>query len=81
MLSKEEIENKIEQLERDKVAYLEVDDKAAARRKEKQIQQLEQQLKLFDLDKIKRELKIYKEVIRNYPEIANKIRIRLQEEN
>lgn len=79
MLNKEEIENKIQQLERDKTGYLEINDKAGVRRKEKQIEELERQLKLFDIEKIKKELEIYKEVVKDYPEITNRIKIKKQE--
>lgn len=64
MLSKEEIENKIEQLERDRIGYLEVDNKVAARRKQKQIEELEMQLKLLDFKDIEQDLELYKKFIR-----------------
>jgi len=82
MLSKEEIEKikeQIEQLEKDKIGYLEIDDKAGARRKAKRIEELEMQLELDELDKIKQELQIHKEVIRNYPSVQNEIKRRLLE--
>lgn len=79
MLSKEEIYNKIEQLEKDKIGYLEIDDKAGARRKAKQIEVLEMQLKLYKTGKIEKELRTYKEVVRDYPALQNEIQRRLDD--
>lgn len=73
-MNKDEIENKIEQLEKEVINYLEVDDKAGARRIKKKIEKLEMQLQLLDLNKIKRELKAYKEVLRNYPELQKEVK-------
>lgn len=64
MLSRNEILDKIEQLEKDKMGYLEVNDKAGARRREKQIRDLENQLELLELKDIKEDLKLYKKFIK-----------------
>ena len=63
-MDKEEIENKIQQLEKDRVGYLEADDKAGARRKEKQIKSLQDKLEIINLKEIKEDLELYKKFIR-----------------
>lgn len=73
------LEEKIHELERKKIAYLEVDDKAGARRVQKQIDKIELEKELLDLSKIKKELKIYKEVVRNYPSVSLEISKKLAE--
>lgn len=73
------LEEKIYELEKKKIAYLEVDDKAGARRIQKQIDKIELEEELSNLDKIKKELKIYKEVIRNYPSVSLEINKKLKE--
>ena len=64
-------------LESKKMAYLEVNDKAGARRIARQIEQIELQIDIYNYKKIKQELDIYKKVVRNYPglqlEIKNKL--------
>lgn len=73
----DELYDKLEMLESKKMAYLEVDDKAGARRIAKQIEQVELQIKISNYNKIKQELAIYKKVVSNYPglqlEIKNKL--------
>ena len=73
----DELYDKIEMLERKKMEYLEIDDKAGARRISKQIEQIELQITVSDYNKIKQELKIYKKAVSNYPglqlEIKNKL--------
>lgn len=73
------LEEKIYELEKKKIAYLEVDDKAGARRIQKQIDKIELEEELLNLDKIKNELKIYKEVVRNYPSVSLEIDRKLKE--
>lgn len=73
------LEEKIYELEKKKIAYLEVDDKAGARRVQKQIDKIELEKELLDLGKIKKELKIYKEVVRNYPSVSLEISKKLTE--
>lgn len=53
----------IAKLEREKMGYLEVEDTAGVKRKEKKIAELEEKLELIDLRKIKAELKNYKDFI------------------
>ena len=74
------LEEKIYELEKNKMAYLEVNDKAGARRIQKQIDKIELERELLDLYKIKKELKIYKEVVRNYPSVSLEISKRISEE-
>lgn len=73
----DELYNKLEMLESKKIAYLEVDDKAGARRIAKQIEQVELQIEISNYNKIKQELAIYKKAVSNYPglqlEIKNKL--------
>lgn len=64
MLSKNEILDKIEQLEKDKIGYLEANNKTGARRREKQIRDLENQLELLELKDIEKDLKLYKKFIK-----------------
>ena len=77
----EEKRNKIENLERERIAYLEVDDKAGARRKQKQIRELEFEIESFEIQKVKEELKAYKKVVREYPEIQRRVKALLSEED
>lgn len=77
----EEKRNKIENLERERIAYLEVDDKVGARRKQKQIEKLELELELFELAKIKNELKVYKKVVSKYPGVKMQIKELLESED
>jgi len=74
------LEEKIYELERKKMAYLEVDDKAGARRIQKQIDKIELEKEVLNLNKIKKELKIYKDVVRNYPSVSLEIDRKLAEE-
>ena len=77
MKKTDELYNKLEMLESKKMAYLEVDDKAGARRIAKQIEQVELQIEISNYNKIKQELAIYKKAVSNYPglqlEIKNKL--------
>lgn len=73
------LEEKIYELENKKIVYLEVDDKAGARRIQKQIDKIELEKELLNLDKIKNELKVYKEVVRNYPSVSLEIDRKLKE--
>lgn len=77
----EEKRNKIEKLERERIAYLEVDDKNGARREEKQIRELEFEIELCEIQKVKNELKAYKKVVREYPEIQRRVKALLSEED
>lgn len=63
-MDKDKIEYKIQQLERDRIGYLEADDKAGARRKEKQISELQDKLEIIKLKEIKEDLELYKKFIR-----------------
>lgn len=71
---------KIEMLESKKMAYLEVNNKASARRIEKQIEQIELEIQVSEYNKIKQELSIYKEVINNYPRLKLEIKKKLLEQ-
>lgn len=74
------IRDKIEELEKDRMGYLEVNDKAGARRKQKQIEKLELELELFEFKKIKNELKVYKKVVSKYPSVKMQIKELLESE-
>ena len=62
------------------MAYLEVNNKASARRIEKQIEQIELEIQVSEYNKIKQELSIYKEVINNYPSLKLEIKKKLLEQ-
>lgn len=72
-MNEDELYQKLEQLEKDRIAYLEVDDNAGAKRKEKQIEKINIQLELLKFNKLKKELEIYKKVCKDYPEIQMRI--------
>ena len=76
----DELYDKIEILENEKMAYLEVDNKAGARRIAKQIEQIELQINISNYNKIKQELEIYKKVVSNYPGLKLEIKNKLIEE-
>lgn len=65
--------DKIEELERKKTEYLEVDDKKSARRIENQINKLQLKEDLKNMSALKRELEAYKEVLKNYPELKRRV--------
>lgn len=77
---KEELYEKLEMLESKKMAYLEVNDKAGARRIARQIEQIELQIDIYNYKKIKQELDIYKKVVRNYPVLQLEIKNKLLEQ-
>lgn len=62
-VNEEQILKKISELEHEKMGYLEANDKAGARRKEKQIYELEDKLELLKLNEIKKELEKYKKFV------------------
>lgn len=76
----DELYNKIEMLESKKMAYLEVDNKASARRILKQIEQIELQISISNYNKMKQELLIYKKVVSNYPRLQLEIKNKLIEQ-
>lgn len=63
-MNQEEIQKRISELEYEKMGYLEANDKVGARRKEKKIRELENQLELLKLNEIKEDLELYKKFIR-----------------
>ena len=73
------LEEKLYELEKKKIAYLEVDDKAGARRITKQIERIELEKDSLDLDRLKKEFNVYKNVVRNYPSILSEINRHLSE--
>ncbi len=77
---KDELYEKLEMLESKKMAYLEVNDKAGARRIARQIEQIELQIDIYNYKKIKQELDIYKKVVRNYPGLQLEIKNKLLEQ-
>lgn len=79
-MAEEELYKQIENLEREKMEYLEVNDNAGAKRKEKKIEQIKLQIELLNLNKIKNELKAYKEVCRDYPDITARVKNKLEGE-
>ena len=75
-----ELYDKIELLEKKKMGYLEMDNKAGARRIANQIEQIELQINMSNYNKIKQELAIYKKVVSNYPGLQLEIRNKLIEQ-
>jgi hypothetical protein len=75
-----ELYEKLEMLESKKMAYLEVNDKAGARRIARQIEYIELQIDISNYNKIKQELEIYKKVVRNYPGLQLEIKNKLTEQ-
>lgn len=76
----DELYEEIEKLEKERMDYLEADDKAGARRIQKKIEKTELQMELLNLERIKKELKAYKEVCRQYPEIQTIVINKLKEQ-
>lgn len=76
----DELYNKIEELEKKKVAYLEIDNNSYANRIQKQIDKLETEIELFNLNKIKKELYIYKKVVNKYPGVLCEVKRELLEQ-
>lgn len=74
-----QLDIKLDELEKKRIAYLEVDDKAGARRIKKQIEKLELEKEISNLHKIQQELEVYKNVVRNYPGISCEINKKLSE--
>lgn len=74
-----QLDIKLDELEKKRIAYLEVDDKAGARRIKKQIEKLELEKEISNLHKIQQELEVYKNVVRNYPGISCEINKKLAE--
>lgn len=62
-MNEKQIQEKISKLEFEKMGYLEVNDKAGVRRKEKRIQELEDKLELLKLKEIKEDLELYKKFV------------------
>lgn len=67
------LEKQIEDLEKQKVEYLEADMNAAANRIDKKIQSLMKEQELLKYDILKKELDIYKEVVNKYPSVKQLI--------
>lgn len=74
-----ELNDKIGKLERKRMEYLEVDNKASVRRLTKQIENIEQEIELSKYEQLKQKLRIYKRIISNYPMIKNEIKYKLLE--
>lgn len=67
------LENQIEDLEKEKIEYLEADMKASANRIDRKIQALMKEQELLKYDVLKKELDIYKEVVNEYPSLKQRI--------
>lgn len=70
---KEELYDKIDKLEKERMGYLEADMNASAARIARKIEELKQKIQLLDLEKIKNELEIYKNVIKDYPFLKEEV--------
>ena len=71
--------DKIEELQKTRMEYLEIDKNAAARRIEKQIEKVELEIKLLGFNKLKQERDIYKKIVKDYPALQNEINGKLIE--
>lgn len=70
----DDIYDKIAELEKEKMAYLEANQKASANKIAKQIENLELELEFINLKSIKEELNIYKKVVLKYPSILCEVK-------
>ena len=61
-------------IEKKKIEYLEVNNKSYANRIQMQIDKIEREKKLYDIDKIEKELAIFKKIIKQYPIIWSEIK-------
>jgi len=67
MLKKgENLPEKIEKLEKQRIAYLEADQNAYANKIGRQIRTLQEKIEILELRRLKYELKLYKKVFRKY---------------
>lgn len=70
--------DQIEDLEKEKIEYLEADMKASANRIDRKIQALMKEQELLKYDVLKKELDIYKEVVKEYPSVKQSITEKLK---
>ena len=70
--------DKKDKLEINRIEYLEVDNNVAARRIERQIKEIELRINLYKFNKVRQELDVYKDIVKNYPELQNRINTRLK---
>lgn len=75
----EKIQDKISELEKERIGYLEADDNVSANRIQRKIINLTEKLDLYELNNLKTKLKIYKSVIKDYPYIKLQISEKLKE--
>ena len=74
------LHNKIDELEKKKIAYIEIDNNSYAKRIQRQIDKVQLEIRLFNLDKIEKELRVYKKIVSNYPELLCEIKKQLLEQ-
>lgn len=70
---------KLEELEKTRMNYLEADKNESARRIKRKIDNVEQEIRLYQLDKIEKELSVYRKIVSNYPSLHNQIKKELIE--
>lgn len=73
-----ELYNKIEELEKKRMAYLEIDRNSDANRINRQIKKVELEIRVENLKEIESELKVYKRVALKYPSMLAEVKRELR---
>ena len=71
---------RIEVLKKRRWGYLENDDKKNARRVQKQIEDTELKIEVMKMEQIEKELKVYREIVNNYPNVRLQVENKLLEQ-
>ena len=75
-----ELYERIEVLKKRRWGYLENDDKKNARRVQKQIGDTELKIEVMKMEQIEKELKVYREIVNNYPNVRLQVENKLLEQ-
>jgi len=73
--------DKIEELEKKRIAYLEIDRNSDANRIKRQIEKIELEIRVEKLEEIEKELKVYRRVALNYPSLLVEVKRELKNLN
>lgn len=74
----DELYEKIEELKKKRIAYLEIDRNSDANRIKRQIEKVELEIRVEKLEEIERELKVYKKVALKYPSMLSEVKRELR---
>ena len=74
----DELYDKIEKLEKKRIAYLEIDRNSDANRINRQIKKVELEIRVEKLEEIERELKVYKKIALKYPSMLAEVKRELR---